>query len=531
VKRRAAVLFAAALIGASARAQTPDLGTDAQRADGKVLYEKFCSQCHGDAGDGLGVAAEHLLPLPRNFTTGKFKVRTTPSGALPTTDDLKHIIRRGMPYTTMPAWPEFTDDQLAALAYYLKTFSPDFAKPDFNVAPVALPKAPAYSKEAADKGRKVYEDTGCIVCHGDLGRGDGASAPTLTDDWGHPIRPADFTQRWTFRGGPTRDDIFRTMTTGFNGTPMPAFGDALSPEERWAITDYMYSLGESDEPHYASLVSARHLDEPIDVTKGAAAFAGAPVARFPIVGQVTEPGREFHPPVVSVQVQAVYDADDVAFLLRWNDMSADRAGTNSPALPVAIADETAPAPAAAAAATDEWGEATEAAPAADAPAVATFSDAVAIQFPLQAPTGIRKPYYLFGDAANPVDLWFVDLAGGRAQQFVGKGSADVSPSDSTEVAATVSYDKGEWSVILKRSRTPSAGLAIQPGQFAPIAFSVWDGISRERGNRRGVTQWFSLYVEPERVVSPVVPMVKAGLGVLALELLVIALVRRQSKRP
>ena len=234
MRRAAAVVLGAALGAAVAHAGTPDLGTDAERAAGKVLYEKFCSQCHGDAGDGQGVAAAHLLPLPRNFTTGKFKVRTTPSGALPTTDDLKSIIRRGMPYTSMPAWPEFTDAQLAELAYHLKSFSADFANADFNVAAVELPKAPAYSKEAAEKGRKVYEDTGCISCHGDLGRGDGTSAPALTDDWGHPIRPADFTQRWTFRGGPTREDIFRTMTTGFNGTPMPAFvrGRARRPAHR-----------------------------------------------------------------------------------------------------------------------------------------------------------------------------------------------------------------------------------------------------------------------------------------------------------
>ena len=72
------------------------------------------------------------------------------------------------------------------------------------------------------------------------------------------------------------------MTTGLNGTPMPAFGDALKPEERWAITDYMYSLGDGDDPHYANLITAKHVDDPIDLAKGAAAFEKAPVARIPI---------------------------------------------------------------------------------------------------------------------------------------------------------------------------------------------------------------------------------------------------------
>ncbi len=94
--------FCVALMG-SARAAAPDVGTEAQREAGKQLYLKNCSQCHGDAGDGEGYAAPHLYPRPRNFTTGKFKIRTTPNGALPTHQDLINVIRRGMPYTSMPS--------------------------------------------------------------------------------------------------------------------------------------------------------------------------------------------------------------------------------------------------------------------------------------------------------------------------------------------------------------------------------------------------------------------------------------------
>ncbi len=63
----------------------------------------------------------------------------------------------------------------------------------------------------------------------------------------------------------------------------------------------------------------------------------------------------------------------------------------------------------------------------------------------------------------------------------------------------------------------------------PIAFSVWDGLSRERGNRRGLTLWYSLYVEPELVPSAVGPMVKTAVIILALELIVIALVRSRHR--
>ena len=59
----------------------------------------------------------------------------------------------------------------------------------------------------------------------------------------------------------------------------------------------------------------------------------------------------------------------------------------------------------------------------------------------------------------------------------------------------------------------------------PVAFSVWDGFSRERGNRRGLTLWYSLYVEPEVVPSAVGPMVRTALFILAIELAVIGWVR------
>jgi mono/diheme cytochrome c family protein len=515
------------VVVAGVEAQGPDIGTDAQRESGKRLYLKFCAQCHGDNGDGNGYATPHLLPRPRDFTTGKFKVRSTPTGALPTHQDLVNIIRRGMPYTSMPAWPSLSDGDVSDLAHFIKTFSPDFANAEKVPQPVSLPSAPASTNETIEAGKKLYEETGCVKCHGTLGRGDGPSAPALADDWGQLIRPADLSQSWTFRGGSTREDIFRTMSTGFNGTPMPGFHDALTPEQRWAITDFIVSLSGDTGPGYTNLVVAKHVLDPIDLTKGAANFASAAVARFPIIGQIMEPGRAFHPPATSVMVQAVYDAESIAFLVRWHDMTADTTGKNGPTLAVPTEEEAhAPTASAAAGAAEQAADpfAEAAAPAAP---VAEFSDAVAIQIPSQKPTGARKPYFLFGDTQNPVDLWFFDLSRPDPLQFTGKGSADIAPNDTGDVTGVASYDQGEWSVIFKRPRRPTSGAALVPGEFMPAAFSVWDGLSRERGNRRGLTTWYSLYVEPEVVPSAVGPMVRTALILLVVELVVIGLVRRR----
>jgi len=534
-RRALAVLIAslcAALTG-SARAAAQDVGTEAQRESGKNLYLKYCSQCHGEKGDGEGYATPHVYPRPRDFTQGKFKVRSTPTGALPTHQDLVNIIRRGMPYTSMPGWPSLSDQQVRDLAYFLTTFSPDFSSPGNAPQPVPLPSAPGATTESIEVGRKLYEESGCIRCHGALGRGDGPSAPTLTDDWGHPIRAADLSQIWTFRGGSSREDIFRTMSTGFNGTPMPGFVDALSPEQRWAITDFIVSLSGSDGPGYTNLVVARHVQDPIDLEKGAAIFESAPVARFPIIGQIMEPGRSFHPLTTSVTVQAIYDFESIALLVRWHDMSAERTGKNGPSLPVPPEEEEEGQ----GAGTSIWGEAEAAQQAAvdpfaeeqAAPAAqpSEFSDAVAIQIPSQVPTGARKPYFIFGDAQNSVDLWFFDLARPEPLQFTGRGSADIAANDTGDLTGVASYDQGEWSVIFKRPLRATSGAPFTAGEFLPIAFSVWDGFSRERGNRRGLTAWYSIYVEPEAVPSAVGPMVRTAALILAIELAVIGWVRRR----
>jgi len=524
------------------RAAAPDVGTDAQRESGKKLYLKNCSQCHGDKGDGEGYAAVHLRPRPRNFTTGKFKIRTTPNGALPTHQDLINVIRRGMPYTSMPAWPNFSDQEVSDIAYFLTTFSAEFTNPENVPTPVSLPGGSKATKDSVESGKKLYEETGCGKCHGTLGRGDGASAPTLKDDWGNQIRPADLSQPWTFRGGPTREDIFRTMSTGLNGTPMPSFGDALKPEQRWAITDFIESLsGGASGPGYSNLVIAKHVTTPIDLAKGAENFASAKAVRFPIIGQIMQPGRSFHPPATSVTVQAIYDAESIALLVRWHDMSAQKTGNNGPSLAVPPEEEEEPAPTpaegGAAGGAAGFGDQEVAAPKAgqdvfaeepSAPA-SEFSDAVAIQVPSQVPTPPRKPYFIFGDAENSVDLWFYDLAQANPVQFTGKGSASITPASTTNVTGVANYDQGEWSVIFKRPLHPEGGAAFTPGEFMPIAFSVWDGFSRERGNRRGLSLWNSVYVEPENVPSAAGPMIKTALFILAIELIVIWMVRRQQR--
>jgi len=552
---------------------------------GKAVYDKYCSQCHGETGDGKGIAASRLRPEPRDFTAGKYKVRMTPTGQLPTDQDIRNAIRKGLgfPYTAMPPFDRglIDDAELDDLVAYLKSFSSAFADPDAQRQPIDIPAPPPYTPAGAEAGREVYERTGCAACHGNVGRGDGFSAPTLRDDWGQPIRVADLTKPWTFRGGGRREDIFRTMSTGFAGTPMPGFHGALPPEDIWAITDYMLSLsggpqeGDTVEAPYANVVRAVVVDQPIDLAAADELFAAAPPALFPLLGQIVEPGRDFYPSVVEVAVQAIYNQDEIAFRVSWHDMRAETTGHNAPDLPVPSWEEQLAETGGAAAdeesggdEDDFWGVGTEESGeeesaddfwgveesggegddfwgTGDEGGATTpdkeFSDAVAIQFPQAMPQGVVKPYFIFGDAQNPVDLWFADLGKvardpaaaeiTEADLWTGRGSAAMTPNDAGDVPEVVArYQEGEWSVVFKRKRRSRGGLSFNPSTFVPIAFSVWDGFNRERGNKRALSAWFDLYLEPFERPNPLPAMAKAFGGVLGLEILLIAFVRWRRRR-
>jgi hypothetical protein len=317
------------------------------------------------------------------------------------------------------------------------------------------------------------------------------------------------------------------------------------------------------------------VDGEIDLDQGAAIFDEAPEAMFPIVGQIMQPGRNFAPLLTNVRVRAIYSEEEIAILVRWSDLIDDTAGMNDPTLVVPRFDpetESASPHVAGPDGQDEededsiwgdeldeededsiWGDELEAenedsiwgdelagedddwgGGGADEyippRPVSEFNDAVAIQLPFERPDGIRKPYFLLGDAENPVDLWFLDVAQEEALQFTGRGSDDLTLVEATDVTAVASYEGGQWSVIFKRPLESYEGVDFQEAQFVPIAFSVWDGFNAERGNKRGLTQWRYLYLEPRQHESSVGPMAKAGLGLLGLELLLVAWLRRRQKK-
>ncbi|RMF82267.1 MAG: hypothetical protein D6739_08440, partial [Nitrospirae bacterium] len=219
---------------------------------GKRVYRQYCVECHGEKGDGLGESAKELGLVCRDFTLAVFKFRTTPSGYLPTDEDLYRTITHGIrlsmdPERNMRPFKDLSRKKRWAVLHYIKTFSDRWKDPEEHAEPITIPDPPPATRERIANGRKLWGLMQCRHCHGDRGKGDGPSAAGLKDHRGYPIRPADFTNLELIKGGHRPRDIYRTFTTGLDGTPMPSFGDSLSDDQRWDLVYFVLSLGMGEE--------------------------------------------------------------------------------------------------------------------------------------------------------------------------------------------------------------------------------------------------------------------------------------------
>ena len=180
---------------------------------------------------------------PRDFTAGVYKFRSTPSGYLPTDEDLMRIVTEGISRAGMPSHTDLSEADRRAVIEYIKTFSERW-KDDEPGEPLVIESAPSYvgSSESTSRGKGVYATMQCEKCHGETGRGDGPSSADLEDSWGDKILAFDFTSG-PLKGGSTPEMIYRTFMTGLDGTPMPSYQEALPEEQdRWDLVSYCLNL-------------------------------------------------------------------------------------------------------------------------------------------------------------------------------------------------------------------------------------------------------------------------------------------------
>ncbi len=458
----------AALLVAAWASVSPVAGQDS----GRETYMERCFWCHGEEGLGDGPSAVGMVPRPRDFVRADYKIRSTSYGQLPTEDDLFRAVARGLPDTPMQGWETIlTEEEIRSLVSYLESLSPRFASEPRE--PIASPPS---SPGSVESGRDVYLRARCFVCHGEAGRGDGGLTTALYFQWGLPHVARDFTRGWTFKGGHEASDIYLRITGGINGTPMGPYVDLLSDQERWDLAHYVASLDR--EPSDTSddfVVAATHVGGEIPSAHDAALWERAPPVVVPLAGQVVldRSLRWWNPTVASATVRALWNGVDVGFLLEWND-------------------PTGPDDAAA--------------------------DSALIQFATAAGS---KPYFLFGDTDNPVEVWHWD-ASDSAEKWAARGTETINvfPAD-FRVSAV--WSEGRWYATFRRALAGEPEFV--PGRFVPVLFSVSDGANGEIGNVRAISTWLYVALERPRSLRPWLFALAFALGAVIVERWVLSRLR------
>jgi mono/diheme cytochrome c family protein len=510
---------------------------------GKELYARHCAACHGEQGDGLGIAATYLFPKPRDFRAGRFRLVST-SNNIPTRDDLHAVLLRGMPGSTMPPWGHLsqsdrdalvdevmrirsagaydfyvnqlkeieglTDDEIAEedVQEEIQDYVHDLTTPGESTSvPVIGPP----TAEAIARGKEVYAKFACVSCHGETGRGDGVQA--MLDDEKMPTSPRDFTLG-IFKGNPEPASLYRRIAYGMPGTPMPG-SSSMSPEQMVDLVHYIRSLSTEEQRQQAVLsrqkVIAKAVAEAPNDSE-ASAWSEAQPVELRMTPLWWRNGAD-----PDLQVQAVHDGKRLVIRFSWQDDTQDERAIKSE----------------------------------------SFEDAVAVELY----RGDSEPFLGMGSMEQPVDVWFWDAdrqtrptvedqypnvvddiypftekrvetadyhrpgtltaeqaelslpalasgnqivpirapTGGSDLAAGGPGSVTFHLPKNQLVDATGKWSDGRWTVVMSRPLavdSPESGVSLAVGDTVSMAFAVWNGSQQDRDGRKSFTVWQDLVIEP-----------------------------------
>ncbi len=498
---------------------------------GRELYLHHCAACHGDNGDGKGLAARFIFPKPRDFRAGKFRLVSTKNN-VPSAENLDAVLVRGMPGSSMPPWNHLSADQRKLLVeevmrlrregaseQYVAVLKNEEGLTDDEIAdpdvqdeikefadsrstPGETSEVPTIgepSAEAIARGKEIYIKQSCHSCHGEDGKGGGTKEQI--DDEGYPTRPRDYT-RGIFKGGHDPASLYRRIAYGMPGTPMPSSTN-LTSEQTTDLVHFLRSMSDEKTREAAVLKRKQLIVRQVGETPaspGSEAWSDVEPLGLQMVPlwwrDDGDPG---------LQVQAVHDGKTIAFRLSWQDDTADRHAAKSEA----------------------------------------FEDGVA----LELYRGDAEPFFGMGAKGAPIDMWFWDAdrqgdqvamndlypnapvnaytysatgevadevshdgagaagnpivptdtaSGGSSLTAGGPGTLTFRLPKNQSVQAHGEWGDGRWSVVMTRELVVDAesdGLSLDPGSENSIAFAVWDGSQRDRDGKKLITIWHNLKLE------------------------------------
>lgn len=510
---------------------------------GPQLYARHCAACHGEKGDGRGIAAAYVFPKPRDFQLGKFRLVST-SNNVPSREDLHAVLVRGMPGSSMPPWAHLSQadrdslvDEVMRLRrqgakdFYIKTLKEQDDLTDEEIAADDIQEeiqeyvdrfsTPGESTEVPEMGQptpeglaaavETYAKSGCLQCHGKDGKGDGVQK--MIDDEQYPTAPRDFTVG-IFKGGSDEASLYRRIAYGMPGTPMPA-SKQLTPEQMVGLVHYIRAMSTEEQRKAAVLnrdkIVAKTLDSlPLDANDSAWSEIQPVALRMAPLWwrNNADPG---------LQVQAAHDGKAIAVRIAWNDASPNRHAASSESFEDAVAMELYGGDVepflgmgAAKSAVDVWfwdadrqGKpmAVEALYPNTVVDVYPFSETVAVSAELDragARTAdqpdISLPAKASGNQIVPTD----DASGATSLTGGGPGTVTFRIPRNQLVKATGQWKDDRWTVVMTRAlavESEDDGVAIAPGQRVSAAFAVWDGGHQDRDGKKLITIWQDFELE------------------------------------
>ncbi len=443
------LLTAALLLARLPSYAQADLGPEAA----KELFKANCARCHGISGAGDGLDARRMLPRPRKLSEGVFKFRTTASGTPPTDEDLYRTISRGLPGSRMPDFQRLPEESRRMLVAYVKSLSPVFEEQ--QPEPIDLGKDPGPKQADRVKGKALYAQLGCAACHGETGRANGPSAAALVDNWGGPIRPADLTQGWNYRGGAAPREIVARVLTGIDGTPMPSYADAVAKEDGWHLAYYIQSLQEV--PRWNRTVEAVKMNGALPAAPEEPRWKEVPRTDLLLSSSLYKGGEIQPTTVTAVSIQAVYNEEHVLFRLSWHDPTESR--------------ESPP----------------------DAAGLFLLQDR-RLKFRL----GSLRSWPAGADAPD-LDLCYWSAQSSEAREAVAAGVTDLESAKASgeTLESAASHSDGVWTLLIRRPLHSSLEGSVTWLMDKPLLLgvAVWDGGNGEQGRRRSNSNWVDVVLK------------------------------------
>lgn len=148
----------------------PDLNSKDLITLGAGHFERGCTFCHGSPDRPGSRVAAAMLPSPPDLSTARYAW---------TNQELFRIIRHGIKYTGMPAWPALErKDEVWALVAFLRKL-PDMDAEQYRA--LALPRGRELEPQQEPGARPAAEAVSrCANCHGDRDGGpESALVPRL----------------------------------------------------------------------------------------------------------------------------------------------------------------------------------------------------------------------------------------------------------------------------------------------------------------------------------------------------------------